>query len=54
MAFIAGERLGAVTFTDPLSLFIIGLGWALLLPVLAECARRFNGHEQPAVAGAPA
>ena len=36
---------GAVIFTDSLSLLVIGLGWALLLPALAECAQRWNGLE---------
>lgn len=45
LAFAGGEGLGAVTFTDSLTLLVVGLGWALLLPVLAECARRWNGLE---------
>ena len=45
LAFVGGEGLGAVIFTDSLTLLVIGLGWALLLPALAECAQRWNGLE---------
>lgn len=45
MAFAAGERMGAVTFADPvLSLAAVGFGWALLLPVLVNVAKRYDGH----------
>ena len=54
VAFAGGERLGAVTFTDPLSLFVIGLGWAILLPILAEVAQRFDGQFKAATAASQA
>lgn len=39
MAFYGGAGLGAVSFTNtPLSLAIIGIGWALMLPLLALVA----------------
>ena len=45
MAFAAGERLGAVTFADPVvSLAAVGVGWALLLPMLVNVAKRYDGH----------
>jgi hypothetical protein len=45
LAFLGGERLGAVVFPDPtLSLLTIGLGWALLLPLLALVAQHYDGH----------
>ena len=48
MAFVAGERLGAVQFADQgLSLAAIGVGWALLLPILVWVAERYNGHAAP-------
>ena len=51
LAFFAGERAGAVEFSqDYASLLAIGVGWAVLLPVMAAFARRFDGHR----AGAPA
>lgn len=35
LAFLAGERLGAVAFADPLtSLLVLGIGWAILLPLV--------------------
>ena len=48
LAFVAGERLGAVQFADQqLSLAVIGVGWALLLPILVWVAKRYNGHAAP-------
>ncbi len=44
MAFFAGQSFGAVTFADPVySPMIIGLGWALLLPLMVGIAGRFDG-----------
>lgn len=55
MAFVAGERLGAVQFADEaLSLAVIGVGWALLLPILVWVATKYNGHSEPRGANAPA
>jgi hypothetical protein len=35
LAFFAGAGLGAVTFTNtPLALVVIGVGWAVLLPLV--------------------
>lgn len=46
MSFLAGERLGAVAFSDPIiSLVIISVGWAVLLPLLVKLAERFE--EEP-------
>ncbi len=45
LSFLAGERAGAVTFADPLlSLAVISVGWAVLLPFLVRVAARFDGH----------
>ena len=45
LAFFAGERMGAVSFDDPLVSFaVIGVGWAVLLPMLVRIAARFDGH----------
>ena len=45
LAFFAGERMGAVSFDDPLlSLVVIGIGWAVLLPVIVRLATRFDGQ----------
>ena len=46
LAFAAGERLGAVGFSDPVvSLAIVGAGWAVLMPLMVYMARFLNGHE---------
>jgi len=47
LAFFAGERAGAVEFSQSYgSLLAIGVGWALLLPVMARFAHRFDGHAE--------
>ena len=44
LAFLAGERLGAVEFTDPFAgLTALAIGWALLMPLMMVLARRWNG-----------
>ena len=41
LSFLAGEKAGAVTFSEPqIALFVIGLGWALFLPLLVRYAAR--------------
>jgi hypothetical protein len=46
LAFMAGERAGAVDFADPtVALAVIAIGWAVLLPMLVKLAERFDGHE---------
>ena len=50
MAFFGGERLGAVILDDAtVSLAVIGIGWAVLLPVLASLSARCNGYDAAAV-----
>ena len=50
MSFLAGEKAGAVTFADPsTALVVIGLGWAVLLPLLVRYASR-NDERAAAVA----
>lgn len=45
LAFMAGESMGAVSFNNPsTSLVVIGIGWALLLPLLVKLATRFDGQ----------
>ena len=42
LAFVAGERLGAVQFIDrPLALSALALGWAFLMPLLLWLADSF-------------
>ena len=51
LAFFAGERAGAVEFAQSYgSLLAIGVGWALLLPLMARFAQRFDGHAELAPA----
>ncbi|MGI9233972.1 MAG: DUF2878 domain-containing protein [Woeseiaceae bacterium] len=46
MSFLAGQKIGAVTFSDSsTSLFVIGLGWAVFLPLLVHYAAR---NDEPA------
>ena len=41
MSFLAGEKAGAVTFSNTsTALFVIGLGWAVFLPLLVRFAAR--------------
>ena len=43
LAFIGGERLGAVVFLDStLSIIILSVGWGLLMPLLLWTAERIN------------
>ena len=53
LAFLAGERLGGVTFTSyPAALAALALGWALLMPLMLLIAQRYNGFDEPATAAA--
>ncbi len=50
MSFLAGEKAGAVSFADSsTALVVIGLGWAILLPLLVRYASR-NDERAAAVA----
>lgn len=45
LSFVAGEKAGAVTFSNPsLALAVIGLGWAVFLPLLVHVAARDGRH----------
>ncbi len=44
LAFFAGASTGAVELVSPaISLIAIGAGWAMLLPLLVQIARRLDG-----------
>ena len=45
LAYYAGAKLGAMTMPDPvlLSLSLIGVAWAVALPLLLTLARRWDG-----------
>ena len=43
LAFVAGEKLGAVVFLDStLSMITLSVGWGLLMPLLLWIAERIN------------
>lgn len=45
LSFLAGEKAGAVSFSDTsTALVVIGLGWAVLLPLLVRYAARNDGR----------
>ncbi|MCG8370480.1 MAG: DUF2878 domain-containing protein [Proteobacteria bacterium] len=52
LSFLAGQKAGAVSFPDPiLSLAVIGLGWAVFLPLLVRYAARAD--ERAAIVDRP-
>lgn len=45
MAFLAGERLGAVHIPDPkTAMTALALGWAILFPVLMKISTQYDGY----------
>ena len=53
LAYLGGEKLGALNFALPTAgLIALAIGWALLTPLLAVIAQRFNGfvsRQDPAI-----
>lgn len=50
LAYYAGNRLGAVTYDNiMLSMSVIAIAWALLLPSLVRISLRLDGYRVPAV-----
>ena len=48
LAFLAGERLGGVEFTNyPAALTALAVGWGILMPAMLLLAQRFNGFDEP-------
>ena len=44
LAYYAGYKLGAVTFSDmATALLVLGAGWAVLMPLLMQLSNRYNG-----------
>lgn len=43
LAYLAGEKLGALNIDSNLGIVAIGVGWAIAMWVLVIVARRFNG-----------
>ena len=51
-AYFAGYKLGGVEMPDLTTAMIaLALGWALLMPLLMELARRLDGHRENHTAG---
>ena len=42
LAYIAGEKLGAITILSSNSIIILSIGWAFITPVLLIIANRLN------------
>ena len=50
LAYVGGEKLGAVVFPDPLlALVSLTLGWAVIMPLLVALSMRFDGVGKPAL-----
>jgi hypothetical protein len=46
LAYLAGHRLGAVEFSNTFAaMAAIGVGWAVIMPLLVILAERFNGYQ---------
>ena len=47
VAYYAGHRLGAVEFSQTsTALFVVGAGWAVIMPLLMHLSSRFNGYRE--------
>jgi hypothetical protein len=47
-SYAAAEHLGACTFPDrALAMFVLGLGWALIMPLLLAAAQRIDRGTEP-------
>ncbi len=52
LAYWGGARLGAMEFVAPVAATAaLGLGWAVLTPLLIRLSRRFDGYPPATVAG---
>jgi hypothetical protein len=40
LAYIAGEKLGAITITETQALFVLSLGWAVFTPLLVYLSQK--------------
>jgi hypothetical protein len=43
LAYMGAEKLGAVTLNIPLAYVALGLGWAILTPLLIYLSQKFDG-----------
>jgi len=45
LSYLAGARLGGMTFIEPLpALIMLALGWGVIMPLLTACAGHLNGR----------
>lgn len=45
LAFLAGERLGSVTFSDrQMAITLLAIGWAVLFPLMMKFAGHYDGR----------
>jgi hypothetical protein len=49
LAYLAGEKLGALVIHSDLAIAVIGAGWAFAMWLLVMLARRFDGFAAPVV-----
>ena len=42
LAYIAGEKLGAITLLSTSSIIILSIGWAFITPILLIIANKLN------------
>jgi hypothetical protein len=45
LAYFGAENLGAVTLTSTSSFIALGVGWAIITPLLLVVASRLNKHQ---------
>lgn len=46
LSYIAGQKLGGIVFVEQTSgLIALGIGWALIMPVLMRLSDHFDGYE---------
>ena len=38
LAYIAGEKLGAISIVSPIALYVLAAGWAIITPFLVRMA----------------
>lgn len=44
MTYVAGQKFGGIILVNPpVALIALGIGWAVMLPLLLVIAERFNG-----------
>jgi hypothetical protein len=52
LSYLAGQEMGAVTFTSSTSIIAVGIAWTLAMPLLVIAARRLDGFKPLTIATA--